>query len=60
MARVALAAYLTAPGEAAVHEVPVPEPGPEEALARTEYSIISNGTERWVWSGRWRRSRPGA
>ncbi len=46
------AAVFTAPGEVEVREVEVPDPGPGQALLRTEYSIISNGTEKWAWSGR--------
>lgn len=46
------AVVLTAPGEVEVCDVPVPDPRPDEVLVRTEYSLISNGTEKWVWSGR--------
>ena len=46
------AAVFTAPGEVEVRQVPVPDPGPNEVLIRSEYSIISNGTESWVWAGR--------
>jgi len=52
MADKTIAAVFTGPGQCEVREVPVPDPDPNEVLIRTEASIISNGTERWVWSGR--------
>ncbi len=52
MSRETIAAVFTAPGQCEVRRVPVPAPGPTEVVVRTEASIISNGTERWVWSGR--------
>jgi 2-desacetyl-2-hydroxyethyl bacteriochlorophyllide A dehydrogenase len=35
-------------GQVAVREVSVPPPGPGEVQIRTEYSVISPGTEGWV------------
>jgi len=48
----ARAAVFTAPGEVEVREIIVPDPAPGEVLVRTEASIISNGTEIWIWGGR--------
>lgn len=42
----------SAPGEVEVREIPIPEPGQGEVLVRTRASLVSNGTERWIWSGR--------
>ena len=39
-------------GEAAVQPVDVPRPGPGEVLIRRSLSGISNGTDRWVLTGR--------
>jgi 2-desacetyl-2-hydroxyethyl bacteriochlorophyllide A dehydrogenase len=39
------------PGDVVVEEVPVPDPGPEELLVRTDLSAISPGTERLVYRG---------
>lgn len=52
MSNIAHAVVFTAPGEVELREVPVADPGPGQVLIRTEYSLISNGTEKWVWSGR--------
>ncbi len=46
------AALFTGPGEVEVGEISVPDPEPHEVLLRSEVSLISNGTERWAWSGR--------
>lgn len=46
------AAVFTAPWEIEVREIEFPDPGPGEVLIRTRASIISNGTESWIWSGR--------
>ncbi len=48
----AKAAVFTDPGEVTVAEITIPDPGPGEVLIRTECSLISNGTEGWIWSGR--------
>lgn len=42
----------TGPGQVEVGTVTVPDPGPGEVLVRNEACIVSNGTETWVWSGR--------
>lgn len=52
MSATAKAVVFTSPGEVTVTEIPIPNPGPGEVLIRTEYSLISNGTEGWIWSGR--------
>lgn len=39
------------PGKVALVEVPVPEPGPYEALVRTEIAFICNATDRKVVAG---------
>jgi 3-hydroxyethyl bacteriochlorophyllide a dehydrogenase len=46
------AVVFTGPGEVEVREAQLPELRPQDVLVRTEASIISNGTETWVWSGR--------
>ncbi|MBD3176997.1 MAG: zinc-binding dehydrogenase [Armatimonadia bacterium] len=40
------------PEEVIIGTVTVPDPGPGEVLVRTTHSLISNGTEGWIWSGR--------
>ena len=45
------AIVFTAPGEVEVSQAEVPFPEAGEALIRTEYSLISTGTERWIWRG---------
>jgi len=35
-------------GQVVVQELGVPEPAPGELLIRTEYSLVSTGTERWI------------
>lgn len=45
-------AVFTGPWEVEVGRVTVPDPGPGEVRVRNEACIISNGTESWVWSGR--------
>lgn len=52
MSVTAKAAVFTSPGEVSVAEIAIPDPGPGEVLVRTECSLISNGTEGWIWSGR--------
>lgn len=42
----------TGPGQVELGAVEVPDPGPGEVLVRNEACIVSNGTESWVWSGR--------
>ena len=34
-------------GNVFLEQVPVPDPGPEEVLARTRVSLISRGSELW-------------
>jgi 2-desacetyl-2-hydroxyethyl bacteriochlorophyllide A dehydrogenase len=43
-----LAVVFTAPNEAALREIEMPDPAPDEAQIRTTYSTISVGTEGWV------------
>jgi 3-hydroxyethyl bacteriochlorophyllide a dehydrogenase len=38
-------------GEVVVQEIDLPPMGPEDVLVRTEYSMISAGTERWCLQG---------
>jgi len=45
------AVTFTGPGEVEMREVEVPGPREKEVLVRTEYSLISSGTERWIWRG---------
>jgi 2-desacetyl-2-hydroxyethyl bacteriochlorophyllide A dehydrogenase len=40
------------PGEVAILDVEVPEPGPNDVLVRTAYSGVSQGTERWLLTGK--------
>lgn len=35
-----------------VREIPMPDPGPGEVQLRTRFSVISAGTEGWVWQNR--------
>jgi len=43
--------YFEAPGEVALRERPIPEPGPEEVRVETAVSAISAGTELLVYRG---------
>ena len=45
------AVIFTAPGEVEIGRAEVPFPEAGEVLIRTEYSMISTGTERWIWRG---------
>jgi alcohol dehydrogenase len=45
------ALYFSGEASVEVREVPVPEPGPEEVLVRTERSGVSPGTELLVYRG---------
>lgn len=47
------AVTFTAPGQVAVTEVELPDPAPGEVGVRTVYSGISQGTERWLLTGRY-------
>ncbi|CAL9609981.1 3-hydroxyacyl-CoA dehydrogenase NAD-binding domain-containing protein [Streptomyces sp. enrichment culture] len=47
----AQAFWLAAPGDGAIREVALPEPGEGEVLVRTLYSGISRGTETLVFRG---------
>jgi threonine dehydrogenase-like Zn-dependent dehydrogenase len=51
MAEVARALFHVAPMRSELRAVPLPAPGPGEALVRTEFSAISRGTERLVARG---------
>jgi 3-hydroxyethyl bacteriochlorophyllide a dehydrogenase len=42
------AIVFTEVGRVAVKAIPCPEPGPAEAQVRTEYSVLSAGTEGWM------------
>ncbi|MFB6304145.1 MAG: zinc-binding alcohol dehydrogenase [Haloferacaceae archaeon] len=44
--------YFEAPGEVALRERPVPDPGPEEVRVRTRVSAVSAGTELLVYRGK--------
>src|SRR5580704_16158334 len=44
-------AVIVKPFEAAVREVELPSPGPNQILVQTEVSAISAGTELAVWTG---------
>jgi len=48
----ATAVVLQAPGELQVRELPLDEAGPEDLIIDMEWSGISTGTERLLWSGR--------
>jgi len=48
----ARAFWLRAPGEGAICDVEVPEPGPEDVRVRTVRSGVSRGTETLVFRGR--------
>lgn len=47
------AVMFTAPGQVAVTEVELPDVAPGEVGVRTAYSGISQGTERWLLTGRY-------
>ena len=47
------AVTFTAPGRVEVTEVELPDVGPGEVGVRTAYSGISQGTERWLFTGRY-------
>ena len=49
--RRAQALYYTAPMTGEVRTCPLPTPGPDEALVRTEFTALSRGTERLIASG---------
>lgn len=53
MPRSAPAIVFTRPGNVEVREVDIPDPGPGEVLVRTVYSGVSQGTERWLLTGRY-------
>lgn len=40
------------PGQVAVIDAEVPEPGPNEVLVKTAFSGVSQGTERWLLTGK--------
>lgn len=46
------AVVFTAPGEATLQTIPMPEPGAGEVQIKTLYSTISVGTEGWVFQNR--------
>lgn len=48
----ARALWYIGPGECALNEVNLPEPGPQDCVIRTLWSGISRGTERLVFEGR--------
>jgi len=47
----AQAFWIIAPGEGALREETIPEPGADELQVRTLYSGVSRGTESLVWRG---------
>lgn len=47
------AVTFTAPGEVVVTEVALPDIGRDDVAVRTAYSGISQGTERWLLTGRY-------
>lgn len=46
------AVVIDAPGELHLRTLELPAPGPGQVVVRTEWSGISTGTERLLWSGR--------
>lgn len=48
----ALAVVLAAPGTLALSRLPISEPGEADIVVAVEWSGISTGTERLLWSGR--------
>ncbi len=52
MPRTAPAIIFPDPNQAALDELPIPEPGDGDVLVRVEYSSLSVGTERWCLTGR--------
>lgn len=52
MPHTAPAIAFTSPGRVEVIDVHVPDPGPAEVLVRTAYSGVSQGTERWLLTGK--------
>jgi 2-desacetyl-2-hydroxyethyl bacteriochlorophyllide A dehydrogenase len=51
--RSAPAVVFTRPGSVDVRKIDIPDPGPGEVLVRTAYSGVSQGTERWLLTGRY-------
>lgn len=49
------AVVYTGPGQVEMRKVEIPEPREDELLIRTEYSLVSSGTERWIWRGEFHR-----
>jgi 3-hydroxyethyl bacteriochlorophyllide a dehydrogenase len=47
----ALAVVFTAPNEVVMEEVEISDPGDHEVLIRSEWSMVSNGTEKWMFEG---------
>ncbi|MCD6351090.1 MAG: zinc-binding alcohol dehydrogenase [Armatimonadetes bacterium] len=47
----ATAVVFKGPGEVENMTVEIPAPAEGEVVMRTEYSLISSGTERWIWRG---------
>src|SRR5512143_4240264 len=43
------AVVFTAPGQVAFQDIDMPEPSPDEVQIRTMYSMVSAGTEGWVF-----------
>lgn len=53
MAVTAPAISFTAPGRVEVVDVDIPDPAADEVAVRTVYSGVSQGTERWLLTGRY-------
>ena len=47
----ARAYWVTAPGQGAIREEPLPQPGPDEVVVRSLYTGISRGSEALVFRG---------
>ena len=52
----AAAIVFAEPGRVEIRPVDVPEVGPDEVGVRTAYSGVSQGTERWLLTGRYNRA----
>jgi len=53
----AQAVIFPAKEQVALDEIKLPEPGPEDVVVETEYSGISNGTEGWILTARYKDTR---
>ncbi len=51
MTETARAFWVREPGQGEIRPAPLPDPGPRDALVRTEFSAISPGTESLVFRG---------